>query len=105
MDLYRIIVQRSFGHPLLKLATVSGRRCKNAVAQVFAFKLKFASNCLLKWFNRKFKIQNMEIDHKQKNTYEAFNPIDWKKTKCVIFKFPLIINAKGRLITRFLIDI
>ena len=47
----------------------------------------------------------MEIDHKQKNTYEAFNPIDWKKTKCVIFKFPLIINAKGRLIMRFLIDI
>ena len=98
-------MQRRFGHPLLKLATVSGRRCKNAVAQVFAVKLKFASNCLLKWFNRKFKIQNMEIDHKQKITYEAFNSIDWKKTKCVIFKFSLIINAKGRLIMRFLIDI
>ena len=42
-----------------------------------------------------FKIQNMEIDHKQKITYEAFNPIDWKKMKCVICKFPVMINAKG----------
>ena len=37
----------------------------------------------------------MEIDHKEKVTYEAFNPINWKKTKCVICNFPLIINAKG----------
>ena len=43
---------------------------------MFVVKLKFASNCLLKWFNRKFKIQNMEIDHKEKVRYEAFNPID-----------------------------
>ena len=37
----------------------------------------------------------MEIDLKTKITYEAFNPIDWKKTKCVICNFPQIINAKG----------
>ena len=43
---------------------------------MFTVELKFASNCLLKWFNRKFKIQNMEIDIKTKITYEAFNPID-----------------------------
>ena len=42
------------------------RKCENAVAQMFAFHLKFVSNCLLKWFNRKFKIQNMETDHKGK---------------------------------------
>ena len=62
LDLNRILVQRSFGYPLLKLATVdyltedqnqlkacainvSERRCKIAVAQMFAVKLKFASNC------------------------------------------------------------
>ena len=50
---------------------VSERRYKNAIAQMFAIKLKFASNCLLK-----FKIQNVEIDHKEKLTYEAVNPID-----------------------------
>ena len=57
--------------------------------------LKFASNFLLKWFNRKFKIQNMEIDQKEKVTYEAFNPIEQQKPKCVICNFPLIINEKG----------
>ena len=56
--------------------------------------LKFASNFLLKWFNRKFKIQNMEKDQKEKVTYEAFNPIEQQKTKCVICNFPRIINAK-----------
>ena len=57
--------------------------------------LKFASNFLLKWFNRKCKIQNMEKDQKEKVTYEAFNPIEQQKTKCVICNFPRIINAKG----------
>ena len=82
LNLNLVIIQRSFGQSLLKLATVdyltedqpnfvhkdlikqlkdcainvSERRCKNAVAQMFAVKLKFAPNCLLKWFNRKFKI-------------------------------------------------
>ena len=113
LNLNRVLTQRSFGHSLLNLATVdyltkdqlkfvdnslinqlkdcainvSERRCKNAV------ELKFASNCLLKWFNRKFKIQNMKIDDKEKVTYEAFNPIDWGKKNCVICNFPLIINA------------
>ena len=31
----------------------------------------------------------MEIDHKEKVTYEAFNPIDWKKNKmCDLQLFP-----------------
>ena len=38
----------------------------------------------------------MEINYNEKVTFEAFNPIDWKKkTKCVIWNFPLIVNAKG----------
>ena len=77
-----VVVQRSSGHLLLKLVTidyltkdqlefvdkdlvqqlkdcvisVSETKCKTAVAQIFAVKLKFALNCLLKWLNRKFKI-------------------------------------------------
>ena len=80
--LNRIIVEKSFGHSLLKLAmvdyltedqpqfvhkdlinqlkdcavNVSEGRCENAVTQMFAVELKFASNCLLKWLNRKSKI-------------------------------------------------
>ena len=41
--------------------------------------LKLASNCLLKRFNRKFKIQNMEINPKEKVTYQAFNPVEKSK--------------------------
>ena len=48
---------------------------------MFAIELKFASNYLLQWLNRKFKIQNMETGHKQKITYEVFNPTDWKKNE------------------------
>ena len=62
---------------------------------MFAVKLKFASNYLLKWFNRKFKTQNLKIDLECIVTYEAFNPLDFKKTKCVICEFLLQINAKG----------
>ena len=36
----------------------------------------------------------MEIDIKKKYN-EAFNPIDWKKKKCVICNFPPIVNTKG----------
>ena len=102
LNLNRLIAQRSFDNSLSKLATVdyltedqlkfvdkdlinqlkdcvinvSERRYESVLAQIFAVELKFASNCLLKRFNRKFKIQNMEIDHKEKITYEASNPLD-----------------------------
>ena len=29
----------------------------------------------------------MEIDHKEKVTYEAFNPIDWKKQNVLFATF------------------
>ena len=77
LNLNRVVVQRNLGHPLLKLATIDyltkdqlkfvdkdllqqlkdcaisvlERKCKNAVAQMFAVELKFTSNYLLKWFN------------------------------------------------------
>ena len=80
LNLNRVIVQRCFDHSLLKLTMVDyltedqlkfvdknfrnqlkdcatnvpKRRCKNVVAQIFAIDLKFASNYLLKRFNRKF---------------------------------------------------
>ena len=36
----------------------------------------------------------MEIDHKEKVTYEAFNPREWKETRFVISNFPPSIKAK-----------
>ena len=64
---------------------------------MFAVELKFASNCLLKWFNRNFKIQNMEIDHKEKFTYEAFNPIDQKKQNVLFAIFPRSLMQKFQM--------
>ena len=85
-------MQRSFGHSLLKLATidyltevqlkfvdkdsinqlkdgainVSERRCQNAIAQMFAVELKFASSSELKLFTKMVqqKIQDPEYGNR-----------------------------------------
>ena len=84
-NLNRVVVQASFGHSYKKLTTVnyftkdqmefvntklikqlkdcainvSQRKCKNAFAQMFCIELKFVIDCLLPWFNNKFKSQNL----------------------------------------------
>ena len=92
LNLNRVIMQRSFGHSLLKLATidyltedqlkfvdkdsinqlkdgainVSERRCQNAIAQMFAVELKFASSSELKLFTKMVqqKIQDPEYGNR-----------------------------------------
>ena len=119
LNLKRVVVQRSFKHPLSKLAknltsyqiehidkilvqqlkdcaiSVSQKNKKNVIAQMFVVKLKFASDCLLRWFNKKFCSQNLEIDLNLKIKYETSNPINWMEDRCVICRFSLQINAKG----------
>ena len=84
-NLNRVVVQASFGHSYKKLTivnyftkdqmefvntklikqlkdctiNVSQRKCKNAFAQMFYIELKFVTDCLLPWFNKKFKSQNL----------------------------------------------
>ena len=43
----------------------------------------------MKWFNQKFKRQFDKINPIKKLRYKSENPINWKKDKCVICKFPL----------------
>ena len=88
LNLDRVIVQRSFRHSLKKLTTINylindqmectyiklveklkdcaiciSQKCsKNAVAQMFIVKLKYVADCLLKWFNKKFTSQHLEIE-------------------------------------------
>ena len=121
LNLDRVIFQRSFGHSLKKLTTiyylsndqmecidvklvkklkdcaicVSQKCCKNAVAQMFSVELKFVADCLLTWFNEKFRSQHVEIDLSRKIAYKANSPISWDKNKCFICNFPIQINAKG----------
>ena len=44
---------------------------------------------LLKWFNRKFKRQFDKINPIKKLKYESKNLINWKKDKCVTYKFQI----------------
>ena len=118
LNLNRIIIQRSYSHSLEELTTikylnndqikfidlqilnqlkdiaidVSKRKCKNAMGQMFCVETAFVKNTLLEWFNKKFKLQNLEIPALMKMIYEQKNSIDWKKDKCVICKMPLKIE-------------
>ena len=117
-DLDRIIIQRSFAHSTEQLTTldyftreqisyvetdlikmlkdiafeVSKRKCKNSTGKMSSIESALVKRILLKWFNQKFKRQFEKINPIAKLRYESQNPIDWKKSKCVICKFPLKIQ-------------
>ena len=59
---------------------------------MFSTELKFASDCLINWFNLKFKKQNLELGNEKRRAYEIENPIDWKNDNCKICNFALHIN-------------
>ena len=59
---------------------------------MFSTELKFASDCLINWFNLKFKKQNLEFRREKRRAYEIENPVDWKNDNCKICNFPLHIN-------------
>ena len=116
LQLPRIIIERSFGHSLEKLCqidylTSEQLRYKDiitlkqlrdcalavhkksnllAVSEMFFTELKFATDCVLKWFYSKYR--NLELDTKSKNEFERENPIDWENGECVLCRFPLEAN-------------
>ena len=91
-DFKRVIIERSFGHSLKKLATIDyltteqlnfkdeitlkqlrdaalevhKKSKKNAIAEMFSIELKFASDCLLKWFYSKYKKTGLSLSEKKK---------------------------------------
>ena len=60
---------------------------------MFTTELKIAANCLLKWFNTKFKLNNLELNNSAKRKYEIENHINWSRDHYCIGSFPLEINA------------
>ena len=112
----RVIILRSFGHSLLNLTTINYLTAEqlkykdeitmkqlrdmaiqvyekvnpNAIAEMFSVELKFASDCLLKWFNAKYK--KVELSLLEKRNYELKNPIDWENGKCQICTFPIEVK-------------
>ena len=59
---------------------------------MFSTELKFASDCLIKWFNLKFQKQNLELSNEKRRDYETENLIDWENDNCKICNFPLHVN-------------
>lgn len=89
----RVIIERSFGHSIEKLSSlnyltseqlrykditllkqlrdcaisVSSKKNKLAISEMFSTELKFASDCILKWFYKKHMKNKLELSHLKKN--------------------------------------
>ena len=113
LQLPRIVIERSFGHSLEKLCQIDYltaeqlnykdmvtvkqlRDCalavhkktnKLAVSEMFCTEIKFATDCLLKWYQNKYK--NVELSSFAKSEFEREHPIDWQNGECVVCRFPL----------------
>ena len=118
LDLDRIIIERSFGHSQSQLFSLSyltteqlkyndikllkqlrdcvlpvlDKKSKIAISEMFTTKLKFASICLIKWFNAKYKSKNIVISNTLRRNYEVEHPIDHVKDRCCICTFQIEIN-------------
>ena len=67
-------------------------KSKYAISEMCSNTLKFASDCLKKWFSRKYKKMFLEIDVLSKKKFEEEHPIDWYNGKCVICNFLLVLG-------------
>ena len=71
---------------------VAKKKNELVAAEMFSTKIKFAGDCLIKWFIQKFKSKNLEFSNDVKRKYGIENPIDWIEGTCCICRFPLKIN-------------
>ena len=71
---------------------VAANNIKIAISEMFNTELKLAATCLLKWSNKKFKSNNLELSNDVKRKYEIEHPIDWSQDRCFICTFHLEIN-------------
>ena len=78
---------------------VQARYSKIAISEIFTTELKFVADCLLKWFNAKFKSSNLELSNTAKRKYGIENLVDWSRNCCSSCPFPLEING-----TKFDVD-
>ena len=96
-----MIIERSFGHSRKKLPSlnyltreqldfkdnktllqlrdcvlaVADKKNKVAISEMFSTELKFAVDCLQKWFNKKFKSNNSVLSNDIKRKYEVEHSI------------------------------
>ena len=72
--------------------SVTTRKNELPISEMFSTELKFASECLINWFNWKYKNQNLQLSNETKRNYEIENPINWESDRCHLCNFPLHIN-------------
>lgn len=65
------------------------------MSSMFSTELKFASDCILKWFYQKHMKNNLELSHLKRTRYQTHHPIDWKKDKCQICGLLLKTEIQG----------
>ena len=89
LDIDHVIIERSFGHYREKLTSlnyltreqrgfkdnklllqlrdcavaVADKKSKIEISEMFSTEFKFAADCLLKWFNKNFKSDNLELNN------------------------------------------
>ena len=114
-----VIIERSFGHSLEKLASldyltreqllfhdktallklrdcafeVSRLKTKSAISNVFSTELKFASEYQLKWFYKKH--MKVELTNEEKLNYKISNPLNPEKGRYFICNFHLELKIRG----------
>ena len=106
LSVNRIIIQRSYAHSLEQLTSlnyfsedqmkfivvqvirqlkdiaidVSKRKCKNTMGQMFCIECTLVKT-LLDWFNKKYRMQYLEISAFVKMQYGRNNPVTWRNDK------------------------
>ena len=71
-------------------AHVAARKCKNAVGPMFSIELFFLKDTILRWFYKKIKTPNLNVNPDLKAEFEKI-PVDWKNDKCKLCQFKLDI--------------
>ena len=71
---------------------VAAKNNSMAISEMFTTELILAADCLIGWFNKNIKTNDLELSKEQKIRYEVQNPVDWKKDHCCICFFSLQIN-------------
>ena len=111
LEIDKVIIERSFGHSeytltslnyltvdqlnfknnktLLQLRdcalNVARKKSKLAIAKMFTTELKFAGDCLLKWFNKKYKSKNLELSNEKKKENMKLNFLSIGKMVAVVY--------------------
>ena len=77
--------------------SVAAARNNLSVSEMFSTEIKFASECLLNWFNAKFKKENLQLSNERKKNMKLNNRLIGKKIGVVFVLFLLELIQQCQL--------